>query len=580
MPRSTAALLLPLLAPLTGCDEQTAPSGSSQPTEQAEARWFPAARFRNDIRLPEASQARPWHPPAEGPVPVVEILRDGRCLVDGEPIEGELDERDGMLRARLGEAAKRMPRERLAPDYDAGPWIPSNPVLLRVDHDAPWDALRKVIEVYGLPGVQIWQTELQVASPDGSSLRCLSVPRPRDIGFHGMLGRSRWIQLVLDAGARLDAIGLQGAELPVPITLLLPVPVDEPTDVLVVEQERFSDAADLLARLEEIRSTTRLFLELHVAPHAPAWVGVAALDLGTAAGVDVWDIPPRADSPTWNLGSQLAPFRDDIELARARGAMPRQAPLGDGPFPLVEVLRDGSYLVDGVPVEDAVESEEELDAGTSLKWWLSQQAEAMPEKPVNPDRPRSPLIPANSVLLRVDREAPWKAVRTALWNCGLTGIELRDIDLAVEGPTPELVPVVRLPLDRTIGLSNYGSGEPAYRIVWLEAGAPPLAAPVRLGFLGLRTDDDRERVELSERVRDEVPDFAEALGELSGWAEPPVTILFPEETPWWAALEVLELALEAGLDAPLGFDIPGDPLEEHLADLRAWIAEQQEDSDR
>ena len=44
---------------------------------------------------------------------------------------------------------------------------------------------------------------------------------------------------------------------------------------LVVEQERFGTAAGLLTRLEEIRSTTRLFLELHVAPDAPAWVGVA-----------------------------------------------------------------------------------------------------------------------------------------------------------------------------------------------------------------------------------------------------------------------------------------------------------------
>jgi hypothetical protein len=579
MPRAPATLLLFLFAHLVGCTQETAPPGPSPPTEQAEAPWFPAAPFRDDIHIPTASQARPWHPPAEGPVPVVELLRDGRCLVDGEPVEGELDADDGTLRARLGEAAKRMPRERLAPDYDAGPWIPSNPVLLRVDQDAPWDALRKAIEVCGFPGVQIGQTELQAASPDGSSLRCLSVPRPRDIGFHGMLGRSRWIQLVLDAGARLDAIGLHGAELPVPITLLLPVPVDEPTDVLVVEQERFRDAADLLTRLEEIRATTRLFLELHVAPDAPAWVGVAALDLGTAAGVDVWDIPPRADSPIWTSRSQLAPFRDDIELARARSAHPRQAPLGDGPFPLVEVLRDGSYLVDGVQVQDAVETEVEPSSAACLRRWLADQVQAMPKKPMAPERLRSPLIPANPVLLRVDREAPWSAVQRVLWSCGLTDIELWDIDLAVDAPTPELVPVVRLPFDRSIYLSNYGPGESAFRVLWLEPGAAPLMAPVRLGFLASRDDDGRQRPELSERTFGDVQAFVDALGELRGWHEAPVSILFPEETPWWAALGALELALEAGIDR-YGFGILDETLEDRLAALRGWVEEQQEHSDR
>lgn len=287
-----------------------------------------------------------------------------------------------------------------------------------------------------------------------------------------------------------------------------------------------------------------------------------ALVLACLAGCgDAVDAEPPTPSPA-------APLRSDIRLVAARNARPWQPPaVGDAP--VVEVLRDGSWVLDGTPLEATADGDHADDARRRLLDWLAEHAARMTKHPVRPDHPRSPLVPATALVLRADRDAPWRAIRTVLWACRLPGIEIFQIDVAVEPERRGQTAVLRLPLCKDIGLSNYGSGEFATRVVLLEQGAEPLNAPCIVAFAASRTDEDRERPELEELELSDAAGFMGALTDLEGWHEAGPWPLFPEDAPWWSALAALELAMEAGLD---DFEVPFEPLEQHLAALRSGVA--------
>jgi hypothetical protein len=294
MPRSPAALLI-LLASLVGCDEGSDARRIESAAAAATPAWFPAAPFRDDIRLPAASQARPWQPPAEGPVPVVEILRDGSWVLDGEPVEGEGDVKRNALEVRLREAVIRMPKERLAPDLDSGPRIPANPVLVRVDREAPWEALQAVIEICHGWRTQISTVELHVGPQDPVALLTLSLPMARDFGTVCVDGGAwAWSWLLLEAGSDLE--GLSPDRTPAPVALLVPDYVrgqaEDRTTTVVCDS-----AFELTGRLRKALQESWREISLDLPPRAPAWLAVAALDLGTRAGVDLWGFPPLPDSP-------------------------------------------------------------------------------------------------------------------------------------------------------------------------------------------------------------------------------------------------------------------------------------------
>jgi len=301
MPRSPAALLL-LLAPLAGCDERTVPIRVDDALEPEFAAWFPASPFRDDVRLPEASHSQPWQPPAEGPVPVVEILRDGSWFVDGELVEGEGDARREALVVRLRPLVVRMPKERLAPDLDSGPRIPSNPALVRADRDAPWSSLKDVIETCHGWRTQISRVELQVGSPNPVKLHTLSVPMARDFGSVCADGGAwAWTWLLLEAGSDANPVQAGSQEAPSPLTFLLADYVKGQSDDRT-RTERFDSAAQMVDRLRDsIQGLAWLEIAIDLPPEAPTWLAVAALDLGTQAGVVLWGFPPLPESPerTW-----------------------------------------------------------------------------------------------------------------------------------------------------------------------------------------------------------------------------------------------------------------------------------------
>jgi len=66
MLRKRVALPL-LIAPLLGCRSETDAPPAQAVAEQPVPTEFPVAPFCEDIHLPEASQARAWTQPAQGP---------------------------------------------------------------------------------------------------------------------------------------------------------------------------------------------------------------------------------------------------------------------------------------------------------------------------------------------------------------------------------------------------------------------------------------------------------------------------------------------------------------------------------
>lgn len=287
MMRSPAARLS-LLISLAACGE-----GSRAPAAGI------AAEFRRDVQLPEASQARPWRPPSDGPVPVIEVLGDGSWILDGVPIGGGGAAREEALAGRLREIVSRMPMERVG-DLESSPVFPSNPAFLRVDREAPWHALRVVIEICHDWRTRISVVELQVSSSDPAELLALAVPMRRDFGSVCLVGGA-WTRsgLLLEAGSAPGLLAGPPSRTPAPVLFLAS---DYVAGQLANRSstERFHAATALAYRLKGLgQSSSWPEIGLELPDEAPAWLAVAALDLGARAGVVLWGFPPSCGAPDW-----------------------------------------------------------------------------------------------------------------------------------------------------------------------------------------------------------------------------------------------------------------------------------------
>ena len=76
MLRTPVAMLF-VLTPVVGCGVESGSALDDVGDEARAADWSPDAPFRDDIRLAEATLGRPWQPPEEGSVPVVEDCFNG-----------------------------------------------------------------------------------------------------------------------------------------------------------------------------------------------------------------------------------------------------------------------------------------------------------------------------------------------------------------------------------------------------------------------------------------------------------------------------------------------------------------------
>jgi hypothetical protein len=273
--RVSKTVLLALLAVLVACSEHELVQDERPATASVQL-----APFHQDVALPSARHARPWKPPEAGPVPVVEVLRDGTWIVDGTLVRQDTADALVTLRKLLYEQARRMPQ---VPLFEEGkpPTIPGNPLFLRIDREAPWSRVRPIIESCAMQGIYLFDIDIQVAS-DGRDLRVLRLAIPRVMGMNVCYsGFPRLRSLTLEAGTLLRTEDGTAAALPVDLELrgLEFLPEEAPRI-----DTRFRDAREFVQKLREIADNIGS-VDIRLPDSAPAWVGVLAVDLAVEAGV-------------------------------------------------------------------------------------------------------------------------------------------------------------------------------------------------------------------------------------------------------------------------------------------------------
>lgn len=232
--------------------------------------------------------ARPWTAPAEGPAPVIEILRDGSWLLDGEAVEGGGDARSLELMRRMVSLTQRMPDEPLFSGHDEGPRIPSNPVILRVDRDAPWESMRSAIRTCHSACIEITGIELAAGAEEADLVRCLPIPMTRDVGSScSLLAANQHVKLILEQQGTLSMA--DGTPIRSPVELSFEISLDKEGDPEHPTEERFSSADALFARMEDLCEPRRPDPDLRAPGGTPAWIIVAALDAGTRIHPDIWE---------------------------------------------------------------------------------------------------------------------------------------------------------------------------------------------------------------------------------------------------------------------------------------------------
>jgi hypothetical protein len=251
---------------------------------------------------------------------------------------------------------------------------------------------------------------------------------------------------------------------------------------------------------------------------------------------------PTQDERAATARARLAPFHGEVVLPSARHARPWKPPEA-GSVPVVEVLRDGTWIVDGTPVR-----QETADALVTLRKLLYEQARRMPQAaPI--EGWKGPKVPANALFLRTDRDAPWSAVRPVIASCAMQGIHIFDLDVQVASDEQQ-PKVLRLALPRVIGGFHH-LGEPLMHSLILEAGTAlrtydgtESTLPVDLELRGLQYGF--EEAQRADSRFDDVQAFVERLREIAGSVST-VEILLPESAPAWIGVLAVDLAVEARL---------------------------------
>jgi len=109
-------------------------------------------------------------------------------------------------------------------------------------------------------------------------------------------GAWTWSWLLLEIGANLGGMPRATATTPSPLSFLVPR-FDPGQAEDRTTTESFDSAAELSDRLQQALQGAWREISIDLPPKAPAWLGVAALDIGTHSGVQLWGFPPPFDAP-------------------------------------------------------------------------------------------------------------------------------------------------------------------------------------------------------------------------------------------------------------------------------------------
>lgn len=93
--------------------------------------------------------------------------------------------------------------------------------------------------------------------------------------------------------------------------------------------------------------------------------------------------------------------------------------------PVLNILHTGAMIVKREPKYDP-----EKDDMSEIEAYLSDQANLMPKEHLNVEAKTGPMIPANPLLIRADRNTEFKYIQRVMEICGKKGIQIWKLELA------------------------------------------------------------------------------------------------------------------------------------------------------
>ncbi len=141
----------------------------------------------------------------------------------------------------------------------------------------------------------------------------------------------------------------------------------------------------------------------------------------------------------------------DIDLPRALHAAEFAVP-EEGPTPTVKILADGTIFVEGF------ERRKPLEDYSGVIKALLTEAQSMETVPINFDDVEGPeeggyRIPANPIVIRADRDVPYRVVKTVLQACNHETIRIWNVRVVALGSESGELGTIGFGMLRDIGIS-------------------------------------------------------------------------------------------------------------------------------
>jgi biopolymer transport protein ExbD len=123
---------------------------------------------------------------------------------------------------------------------------------------------------------------------------------------------------------------------------------------------------------------------------------------------------------------------EDLKLPIAKAAAKDEQTQGR---PILNVTYDGKILVKREPIYDPESSDPLLASRDNLEVWLKGRARQMPKKF---DKTVGAELPDDPVLVRADKNTPFKWIQLLMESCAKQGIQIWKIELAATEYKSEL----------------------------------------------------------------------------------------------------------------------------------------------
>ena len=120
---------------------------------------------------------------------------------------------------------------------------------------------------------------------------------------------------------------------------------------------------------------------------------------------------------------------EDLQLPVAQEADPDK-PDPSEVRPVLNIRQDGTIISKREPYYDP----ENSDDYKKLTTYLFDRAAAMPKEPLNKDNPAGPKVPGGHLLIRADKNTPFKFIQKIMEICGNEQIKLWKLQLAAGEP--------------------------------------------------------------------------------------------------------------------------------------------------